>query len=60
MGRYRPPAPKSSPYITGDGYRSLADELKSLWKLLAGVTKALTAADDEGDRSYTAEYIYSK
>ena len=60
MGRYRPPAPKSSPYITGDGYRSLADELKSLWKRRAGVTKALTAAAAEGDRSENAEYIYRK
>jgi transcription elongation factor GreB len=60
MGRYRPPVPKSSPYITREGYQSLADELKALWKRRAGVTKALTAAAAEGDRSENAEYIYRK
>jgi len=60
MGRYRPPVPKSSPYITRAGYQSLADELKALWKRRAGVTKALTAAAAEGDRSENAEYIYRK
>lgn len=60
MGRYRPPAPKSSPYITGDGYRVLQEELKGLWKRRAEVTKALTAAAAEGDRSENAEYIYRK
>jgi len=60
MGRYRPPVPKSSPYITREGYQALADELKALWKRRAGVTKALTAAAAEGDRSENAEYIYRK
>jgi transcription elongation factor GreB len=60
MGRYRPPAPPSSPYITREGYQSLADELKSLWKRRTGVTKALAAAAAEGDRSENAEYIYRK
>lgn len=60
MGRYRPPVPKSSPYITREGYQSLADELKALWKRRTGVTKALTAAAAEGDRSENAEYIYRK
>ena len=60
MGRYRPPAPRSSPYITREGYQSLSDELKTLWKRRAGVTKALTAAAAEGDRSENAEYIYRK
>jgi len=60
MGRYRPPVPRSSPYITGTGYRALADELKSLWKRRAGVTAALAAAAAEGDRSENAEYIYRK
>jgi transcription elongation factor GreB len=60
MGRYRPPAPRSSPYITGTGYRALADELKALWKRRAGVTSALAAAAAEGDRSENAEYIYRK
>jgi len=60
MGRYRPPAPRSSPYITPAGYQALADELKALWKRRTGVTRALTAAAAEGDRSENAEYIYRK
>ena len=60
MGRYRPPAPKSSPYITREGHQALQQELKVLWKRRAGVTRALTAAAAEGDRSENAEYIYRK
>ncbi len=60
MGRYRPPAPKSSPYITPEGQRKLASELQALWKRRADVTRALTAAAAEGDRSENAEYIYRK
>jgi transcription elongation factor GreB len=60
MGRYRPPAPRSSPYITRDGLQALSAELKALWKRRAGVTKAITAAAAEGDRSENAEYIYRK
>lgn len=60
MGRYRPPAPKSSPYITRQGYEALQSELKELWKKRAEVTKAVTAAAAEGDRSENAEYIYRK
>ena len=62
MGRYRPPAPKSSPYITGAGYQALADELQALWQRRSGVTRALTAAAAEGDRSHlvheAADLIY--
>ena len=60
MGRYRPPAEKSSPYITAGGYRTLAKELEALWQRRARVTRALTAAAAEGDRSENAEYIYRK
>ena len=60
MGRYRPPAPKSSVYITRDGFENLQQELKAVWKRRAGVTKALAAAAAEGDRSENAEYIYRK
>ena len=60
MGRYRPPAEKSSPYITPAGYRALAEELKALWQRRARVTRALAAAAAEGDRSENAEYIYRK
>ena len=60
MGRYRPPAPKSSPYITSDGYARLEQEASALWKRRAIVTKAVAAAAAEGDRSENAEYIYRK
>lgn len=60
MSRYRPPQPKASPYITPEGYQCLQDELEALWKRRAEVTKALTAAAAEGDRSENAEYIYRK
>jgi transcription elongation factor GreB len=60
MGRYRPPVPRSSPYITRQGYQALQDELKALWKRRTDVTRALAAAAAEGDRSENAEYIYRK
>lgn len=60
MGRWRPPQPKKSPYITADGFAVLDQELKALWKRRADVTKALSAAAAEGDRSENAEYIYRK
>lgn len=60
MGRYRPPAEKSSPYITRQGYQTLQNELKALWKKRDEVTRAVTAAAAEGDRSENAEYIYRK
>lgn len=60
MAHYRPPQPKSSPYITPEGYRALQDELNAIWKRRAEVTKALSAAAAEGDRSENAEYIYRK
>jgi transcription elongation factor GreB len=60
MGRYRAPQPRSSPYITAQGQRRLADELQALWQRRAEVTRALSAAAAEGDRSENAEYIYRK
>ena len=33
MSRYRPPAPKSSPYITADGAAKLRAEVRQLWKV---------------------------
>ncbi len=60
MGRYRPPQPKSSPYITRAGYEAMQAEDKALWLRRRDVTKALTAAAAEGDRSENAEYIYRK
>ncbi|MGD0961448.1 MAG: transcription elongation factor GreB [Methylomonas sp.] len=60
MSRWRPPAPKSSPYITKEGYQVLETELKQLWERRTHVTAALSAAAAEGDRSENAEYIYRK
>lgn len=60
MSRWRPPAPKSSPYITPQGYATLEIELQSLWKKRRIVNDALSAAAAEGDRSENAEYIYRK
>ncbi len=60
MGRWRPPQPKSSPYITEEGFRALEVEQKAIWVRRRDVTKALTAAAAEGDRSENAEYIYRK
>ena len=61
MGRYRPPQPASSKYITPEGKQRLVEEVDKLWKKRRPeVTKALTAAAAEGDRSENAEYIYRK
>lgn len=60
MGRWRPPAAKSSPYITAAGFRALQEELKALWERRNDVVKHLAAAAAEGDRSENAEYIYRK
>ena len=61
MSRYRPPRPRSSPYITEAGYQRLNDELKYLWKeKRPEVTKKVSEAAAQGDRSENAEYIYGK
>jgi len=60
MGRWRPPLPKGSPYITRKGFERLQEELKAIWVRRADVVKALSAAAAEGDRSENAEYIYRK
>ena len=60
MSRYRPPAPKKSPYITAEGMRALEAEQKALWPRRREVVAALSAAAAEGDRSENAEYIYRK
>lgn len=60
MTRWRPPAEKSSPYITCGGYAALQRELSELWVRRRNVTKHLAAAAAEGDRSENAEYIYRK
>jgi transcription elongation factor GreB len=61
MGRWRPPPPVSSKYITPEGKQRLEEELEFLWrKKRPEVTRALSAAAAEGDRSENAEYIYRK
>jgi transcription elongation factor GreB len=60
MSRWRPPSPKSSPYITREGYVRLEQELKELWQRRGEVVQALSAAAAEGDRSENAEYLYRK
>jgi len=60
MSRYRAPTPASSPYITPAGYLQLERELAQLWTRRGEVTRALSAAAAEGDRSENAEYIYRK
>jgi transcription elongation factor GreB len=61
MARWRPAQPKSSPYITLEGYERLNNELKYLWKVKRPeVTQAVKEAAAQGDRSENAEYIYGK
>lgn len=61
MGRYRPPQPVGSKYITATGFKRLTEELDYLWKKKRPeVTRILSAAAAEGDRSENAEYIYRK
>ncbi len=61
MGRYRVPRPAASKYITPEGKHCLSGELDHLWRVRRPeVTRALSAAAAEGDRSENAEYIYRK
>jgi transcription elongation factor GreB len=61
MGRYRPPAPPRSKYITPAGKEKLQKELDYLWREKRPViTRSVTEAAAQGDRSENAEYIYGK
>ena len=60
MSRYRPPRPKSSPYITRQGYNWMVSEEQRMWTWRTEVCEALSVAAAEGDRSENAEYIYRK
>ena len=61
MGRYRPPPPRSSKYITPAGAARLRAELDALWRVERPlVTLAVQAAAAQGDRSENAEYTYGK
>ena len=61
MGRYRPPSPPRSKYITPEGAATLKEELNYLWRTKRPeVTQAVSEAAAQGDRSENAEYIYGK
>jgi transcription elongation factor GreB len=61
MGRYRPPSPKSSPYITPEGASKLRAEVHQLWKIeRPKVTHIVHEAAKNGDRSENGDYIYGK
>ncbi len=61
MSRWRPPAEKSSPYITAEGHARLKAEFEQLWRVRRPeVVRALSAAAAQGDRSENAEYQYRK
>jgi len=61
MGRYRPPRPPSSKYITPQGKACMEEELRYLWKEKRPmVTQTVSEAAAQGDRSENAEYIYGK
>jgi transcription elongation factor GreB len=61
MGRYRAPQPPSAKYITPEGAARLKRELDELWRVKRpAVTRAVSEAAAQGDRSENAEYIYGK
>lgn len=61
MGRYRPPAPAKSKYITAAGKDRLQKEYDYLWTVKRPkVTRSVQEAAAQGDRSENAEYIYGK
>ncbi len=61
MGRWRPPAEKSTALVTREGHARLKAELDDLWRVRRPeVVRALSAAAAEGDRSENAEYTYRK
>ena len=61
MGRYRPPGPKSSPYVTPEGASKMRAEVHQLWKIeRPQVTQIVNEAAKNGDRSENGDYIYGK
>ncbi|MEE3278512.1 MAG: transcription elongation factor GreB [Pseudomonadota bacterium] len=61
MSRYRPPPPKSAPYVTPAGFEQLQEELRVLWKVeRPEITRRVAEAAALGDRSENADYIYGK
>lgn len=61
MSRYRPPTKPSSGYISHAGEVKLKEELRYLWKEeRPRVTRSVSEAAAQGDRSENAEYTYGK
>ena len=61
MSRYRPPGTPGSKFITAAGAARLRAELDELWREeRPRVTRAVSEAAAQGDRSENAEYIYGK
>lgn len=61
MSRWRPPRPRSSPYITPEGIEALRAEVRQLWKIERPVvTETVHQAALNGDRSENGDYIYGK
>jgi transcription elongation factor GreB len=61
MGRFRAAHPEGSRYITPQGARTLRAELDQLWRVeRPSVTRAVSEAAAQGDRSENAEYTYGK
>ncbi|GAB2519420.1 transcription elongation factor GreB [Microbulbifer agarilyticus] len=61
MGRWRPPRPRGSRYITPEGAARMRAEVKQLWEVeRPRVTQAVSDAAKLGDRSENADYIYGK
>ena len=61
MGRYRPPEPPKTALITPAGYARLQEEMNFLWKVKRPeITRKVSEAAAQGDRSENADYIYGK
>ena len=59
MSRYRPPRPKSSPYITPEGAANMRAELRQLWKVdRPQVKQVVNEAGENGERAENGDYIY--
>ncbi len=61
MTRYRKSEAPGSKFATAEGARRLREELDHLWRVQRPqVTRAVSEAAAQGDRSENAEYIYGK
>ena len=61
MTRYRKSEAPGSKFATAEGARRLREELDYLWRVhRPQVTRAVSEAAAQGDRSENAEYIYGK